>query len=261
MERIMDDFESQRKAEEIYSRRNGINISDNRKKYFSIYKFLFQFLVLINLSILFIVYSNRNWIFNSEFLKQVDSFYNVNVLEKINSILNDEENKEKNEFDDVNNVLEKETIEKSDENLNNLQSEEKNEKEKIKDSYSFIKPIDGTITSFFGNRLSENSKINGFHTGIDISAVEGTKIKSAMSGTVDSVSTQGNYGKHLRIKNDNVTTLYAHCKEILVEVGENIIQGQEIAEVGNTGNSTGPHLHFKIRYNDEYLDPNEYISF
>lgn len=62
-------------------------------------------------------------------------------------------------------------------------------------------------------------------------------------------------GNHLKIQIEDVTILYAHCNKVYVQQGEKIIQGQEIAEVGNTGNSTGPHLHFEIRKEDRLVDP------
>lgn len=82
-----------------------------------------------------------------------------------------------------------------------------------------------------------------------------------MEGTVTQVSSQGDYGKHIRIVNGEITTLYAHCSKIYVKEGDNIKQGQEIAEVGSTGNVTGPHLHFEIRRNGEFVDPDSVIDF
>ncbi len=62
-------------------------------------------------------------------------------------------------------------------------------------------------------------------------------------------------GNHLKVKIEDVVIIYAHCKIINVRQGEHVIQGQEIAEVGSTGNSTGPHLHFEIRKEDRLVDP------
>ncbi len=259
MERIIDDYESRRRAEEIYSRRNGVNIEKTKKKYFSIYKFLFQLLVLVNLATCLILYKNKNFVFSSEFLNTVNEFYNINVNEKIEEFFMEEQNNEEQNIKEENSAI---TEEKSE---NDIQNEQSNNgisiEDKIKNSYSFTKPIEGTITSFFGKRESSNENISGFHTGIDISAVEGTKIRSAISGKVIEVSNLGNYGNHLKIQNDDIITLYAHCKKILVNEGDEIYQGQDIAEVGSSGKSTGPHLHFEIRYLDEYIDPREFIKF
>ncbi len=258
MERIVDDFDSARRAKEIYSRKNGIISDSEKKKYFSIYKFLFQLLVLINLAVCLVIYKNRNFIFSSEFMECVNVFFSVNITDKINDF-----------FQDDNSGINIENTSNSTEqkNISNNIVESNNSKntvskiDVIKESYSFEKPIEGTITSFFGNRESENKNISGFHTGTDISAIKGTKIKSAISGKVIQVSEKGDYGKHLKIKNNEITTLYAHCNNIFVKEGDEIQVGQEIAEVGNTGNSTGPHLHFEIIYNDEYINPCDIIKF
>ena len=68
-------------------------------------------------------------------------------------------------------------------------------------------------------------------------------------------SSTGDYGNHLIIQTNDITLVYAHCNKLYVKEGENVKQGQEIAEVGATGNATGPHLHFEIRYQDRYVDP------
>lgn len=68
-------------------------------------------------------------------------------------------------------------------------------------------------------------------------------------------------GKHIKIRCNNVTTLYAHCSKILVKEGQIVAQGQKIAEAGSTGNSTGNHLHFEIRVDDRFVDPSKIINF
>ena len=65
----------------------------------------------------------------------------------------------------------------------------------------------------------------------------------------------------MRIQNGDVITLYAHCSEIYVNEGSHVLQGQEIAEVGSTGNVTGPHLHFEIRRNDTLVNPEDIVNF
>lgn len=125
----------------------------------------------------------------------------------------------------------------------------------IKSSINFIKPVNGTISSMFGLRNPTTSTVPKNHTGTDIAAVTGTKIISATDGTVISASSKGDYGKHLKIQINDVIIVYAHCNKLYVNEGEVIKQGQEIAEVGATGNTTGPHLHFEVRYQDRYVDP------
>ncbi|MBO5413786.1 MAG: M23 family metallopeptidase [Clostridia bacterium] len=68
-------------------------------------------------------------------------------------------------------------------------------------------------------------------------------------------------GNHIKITNGDVSTLYAHCKTIYVKEGDKISQGQQIGETGSTGNVTGPHLHFEIRRNNEYIDPDLILDF
>lgn len=126
--------------------------------------------------------------------------------------------------------------------------------EYIKQNFTMVLPANAVITSHYGKReateiVSEN------HQGIDIGVVEGTKIVAAMEGTVSVVSDEGEYGTHVKIENEDVVTIYAHCSKILVEEGEKVKTGQEIALSGNTGKTTGPHLHFEIRRSGRSVDP------
>jgi murein DD-endopeptidase MepM/ murein hydrolase activator NlpD len=131
----------------------------------------------------------------------------------------------------------------------------------ILDFKMLIIPLKGTITSRFGLRNPETPTVPKNHTGIDIAANEGTVFVAAMSGVVEKVSNEGDLGNHFKISNDDVSTVYAHCKTIYVKQGDKVIQGQEIGEVGSTGNSTGPHLHFEIRKNNRYVDPDLLLKF
>lgn len=122
---------------------------------------------------------------------------------------------------------------------------------------TLIKPISGTITSKFG---ANSSRRSGSHTGLDIAAPKGTNIKAAASGTVTFSGTKGSYGKMVIISHgDGVETYYAHCSKLNVSVGYKVSQGQVIAEVGSTGNSTGNHLHLEIRKNGTILNPQHYV--
>ena len=127
----------------------------------------------------------------------------------------------------------------------------------IKENYSLIVPLKGTISSRFGPRTATGI-ISGNHAGIDIAVNEGTVFVASMTGTVTYVSGEGGYGNHVYIEKDDVTTLYAHCKTIYVKEGDTVNQGQPIGEVGQTGNATGPHLHFEIRKQSRVVNP-EYI--
>jgi len=130
-----------------------------------------------------------------------------------------------------------------------------NEAKEIKKNISFMAPIKGRISSTFGWRNPTTSTVPKYHTGLDIAAVEGTKIKSATDGKVIMVSSAGDYGNHYQIQVKDVILVYAHCKKLYLKEGDTVKQGQEIAEVGSTGNSTGPHLHFEIRKGERKIDP------
>lgn len=139
-------------------------------------------------------------------------------------------------------------------------SEEEQEIQTIKNTASFIKPIEGTISSKFGLRNPTTATVPKNHTGTDIAANTGTKIKAATDGEVVLASSEGDYGNHLKIQIGQVSIIYAHCNKLYVKQGDKITQGQEIAEVGSTGNSTGPHLHFEIRLNEKPVDPQKILQ-
>lgn len=145
------------------------------------------------------------------------------------------------------------------ENSENQETKEVSQMEQdanhIKASINFIKPINGKISSGFGARNPTTASVPKNHTGTDIAAEKGTKILSATEGKVILASSTGDYGNHLIIQTNDITLVYAHCNKLYVKEGENVKQGQEIAEVGKTGNATGPHLHFEIRYQNRYVDP------
>lgn len=120
-----------------------------------------------------------------------------------------------------------------------------------------ILPIEnGRYTSFFGFRVNPVTDEYGFHSGVDIASSEGSNIRAALSGRVQSVGEDSRAGKYIKISHQNgLITFYCHCSEILAEEGANIRQGETIALVGSTGMSTGPHLHFEIRKNNIRYDP------
>lgn len=111
-----------------------------------------------------------------------------------------------------------------------------------------IKPIySGRISSRFGKRWGK------FHDGIDIAAPTGTRVYAAHAGKViNSGSNLSGYGKTIIIRRvDGLTTVYAHNSKLIAKLGENVGQGDLISNVGSTGRSTGPHLHFEIRVKRE----------
>lgn len=132
--------------------------------------------------------------------------------------------------------------------------------EYVKSNFSFIKPAQGIVTSRFGPREATQI-ISANHEGIDIGANTGTPIYASMEGTVINVSNYGDYGKHFSIKNEDVITLYAHCNKINVTKGQVVSQGQKVAEMGSTGRTTGPHLHFEIQREGRVINPEYVLEF
>lgn len=123
----------------------------------------------------------------------------------------------------------------------------------------FINPISGIITSRFGAVSSIRSSV---HTGLDIGASTGTPIEAAAAGTVTFSGSKGSYGYMIAIDHgDGVLTYYAHCSALYKSVGEYVDQGEVIAAVGSTGNSTGPHLHLEVRVDGVAYDPTDYFSY
>ena len=128
---------------------------------------------------------------------------------------------------------------------------------KVSLGISLIKPVSGIISSRFGAR--SNIRVSS-HTGLDIATSTGTPINAAASGTVTFSGWKGSYGYLLVVTHSNgVQTYYGHCQKLYVSTGQTVSQGQTIAAVGSTGNSTGPHLHFEIRVNGVAYNPQNYL--
>lgn len=283
MEKILNDEEKIRRAEEIYFRRNGhedlIRKKLDKKNINVKHKILLNLLIMFNLTILVFCVQNKDYIFTKEFIGKIDE-YNSNASGKIlnvfDSFFREEEKEEldykmeENETNEKNSetILEKTNIivENSDNpnelkntisSMNEMEMDIKN----LKVAYKFVNPLNGTVSSGFGARESKYQNVTGYHTGVDIAANSGTPIFASMQGIVELVSGEGDYGKHVKIRCNNVYTLYAHCSKIFVEEGQIVAEGQKIASVGSTGNSTGPHLHFEIRVEDRFVDPTKIINF
>ena len=116
-------------------------------------------------------------------------------------------------------------------------SQEDLDVEYIKQNYSIMWPLNGIITSSFGPRTPTDI-VSANHCGLDIAGNIGDSIVAAMDGTVTLVSSEGDYGNHIKIENGDITTLYAHCSTLLVVEGTEVKQGNKIAEVGETGRAT-----------------------
>ena len=305
MERILNQDERIRRAEELYARRKnqgesrstatvnveGVNSSKLTKKLIK------QFIICLIIYIAFYAIKSTPDIVSQEVMYKISDIleYDINIQElynKFNAYINKSDEESNTSVE--NNTLIEETLSVTDnvsevENVNVVENSETTisnqeeiqeenvepqvveessslsqmqiDAEYIKANYSIIKPLEGEITSRYGIRNPTVPTVPKYHTGIDIARVTGTVIIAAMDGTVEFVSSEGDYGNHLKITNGEVSTLYAHCSTIYVKEGDKITQGQQIAEVGATGNVTGPHLHFEIRRNNQYVDPDLVLQF
>jgi murein DD-endopeptidase MepM/ murein hydrolase activator NlpD len=122
-------------------------------------------------------------------------------------------------------------------------------------------PVSGVLTDGFGVRQNPFSgKQFEFHKGQDISAPKGTSVVAVAEGTVKLARWMGGYGQAVIIEHGNgISTRYGHLSKIEVVAGQTIKRGEEIGQVGSTGRSTGPHLHFEVRVSEQAVDPTEYV--
>ena len=288
-----------RRAEEIYVRRKegtmprtttvSIN-NDNKKELKLLKKMIIQIAISLVIYLIIYVIQNNNYIFSEEFLKKANELlsYDINFEQMYENIKQNIESniqkiKDKQTNDGAigganeNEIEENKTEETSTENTENIEdtatdeskaneeqthtlSQEEQDIANIKATTTFIKPVEGTISSQFGQREPTTSTVPKNHTGVDIAANMGTKIVASTGGEVVLASEEGDYGKHLKIQIGEVSIIYAHCNNLYVKQGDTISQGQEIAEVGSTGNSTGPHLHFEIRISERTVDPQKILE-
>jgi len=277
----------------------SLNNDDNKKDIKLLKKMVIQIILSLLIYGIIYIIQNNNYIFSEEFLKKADEIlsYDMNFSQMYQDIksnieketLNIKNNLQKNDnqqgITNLENNIQNETEQgaigganeqetnTTDVNSNQNNPEENNSQEStqelsqeekdinnIKATTTFIKPIEGTISSKYGQREPTTATVPKNHTGVDIATNMGTKIKSATSGEVVIASEEGDYGKHLKIQIGDVSIIYAHCNNLYVKQGDQISQGQEIAEVGTTGNSTGPHLHFEIRISERTIDPQKILE-
>ena len=125
----------------------------------------------------------------------------------------------------------------------------------------FIYPTRGRLSSGFGYRADPFTGKRRFHNGIDLANATGTRINATMAGRVADVGDRPNgYGKYVIIKHSNgYQSLYGHMNKISVREGQYIYQGEKVGEMGNTGRSTGPHLHFSVYKNNSPVNPLTYL--
>ena len=280
MERTMSVEEKIRRAEQIYERRKQgsdkqiatVSVNNEKKDIRLLKKMIVQILICISIYLVIYFINNSEYVFSKDFINKINEIlsYDVNFMDLYNTI-KDQYNKiivNNNEQEQPEQTKEQEENTTQDgiggavEDLQNT-SDVKEETTKelsqseqdiinVKNTTTFIKPIEGIISSKYGQRDTATGRVPKNHTGTDIAANLGTKIKSATDGEVVLASEEGDYGKHLKIQIGEVSIIYAHCNILYVKQGDKVTQGQEIAEVGSTGNSTGPHLHFEVRTSPGY---------
>ena len=265
MERLMSVEDTIKRAEEIYERRHGISntiakVNVNEKKDVKLLKkMIIQIIVCMSIYIIIYVIQNNNFPFSQDFINKTDEIlsYDTNFLQmyedvknQILTFINKDKNEsekapeesiggsEENNDQNIEVGQEENTNQESNEQQNNQMSEADKEIQTIKSTTTFIKPIEGIISSKYGQREQATGNVPKNHTGTDIAANIGTKIKSATDGEVVLSSEEGDYGKHLKVQIGEVSIIYAHCNQLYVKQGDQVKQGQEIAEVGSTGNST-----------------------
>ena len=273
MERTLSVEEKIRRAEAIYEKRQGntrpvatIKVGEREKKDLKLLKkMLIQILICTIIYLVIYAVQNNQYVFSEDFTNKINEIlsYDTNFMELYNnvknSILSFFSTTKENNSEEQNNIVQNaiggaveenvttEGIDVAEPEQEKELSQTEQDIENVKNTTTFIKPIEGVISSKFGQRDTATGTVPKNHTGTDIAANLGTKIKSATNGEVVLASEEGDYGKHLKIQIGEVSIIYAHCNNLYVKQGDIVTQGQEIAEVGSTGNSTGPHLHFEIR--------------
>jgi murein DD-endopeptidase MepM/ murein hydrolase activator NlpD len=126
---------------------------------------------------------------------------------------------------------------------------------------SFVYPVRGVMSSNYGWRIDPIANVGRFHSGIDLAAPLGTPVMATMDGKVSHVAVNSVYGNYIILTHSGgYQSLYAHLSAVTVKQGASVIQGTKIGEVGSTGYSTGPHLHFAVFKNDKVINPLEVLK-
>ena len=127
--------------------------------------------------------------------------------------------------------------------------------------FDYCAPVAGTLSSDFGYREHPTEGEERFHYGVDLAADTGTEVRCFANGAVTAVGDSSSYCRYCVVAHEGgFSTLYAHCSRITVSSGAAVKRGQKIAEVGDTGMATGPHLHFELQREGTYLNPIYYVS-
>lgn len=134
------------------------------------------------------------------------------------------------------------------------------DKNEILQTTPSVRPTSGWVSSNFGSRVSPFTGDMSQHRGIDIAADIGTPIRAPAAGIVTAANMDAGYGKVITIDHGHgIVTRYGHCSQMYVKVGQRVRRGDTIGAVGNTGRSTGPHLHYEVRLQGVHVNPERYI--
>jgi len=121
-------------------------------------------------------------------------------------------------------------------------------------------PVEGPVTGSFGERIDPFNGEGAFHSGVDIGAVYGQPIMAPAEGIVEFADFMGGYGRAVILDHGHgITTRYGHMKSFAVYPGQHVHRGDTIGYVGDSGRSTGPHLHYEVRINDVPVNPHKYL--
>lgn len=179
----------------------------------------------------------------------------------------EEENKQKEESTKKKDTKKEKTRSNKSTSDNTNSSTQKNTQDNTSNNtasisgYGWPLSTSGRISSYFGYRNAPTAGASTFHKGIDVSVPVGTSVLATKSGTVVTSTYSSSAGNYIAIYHgDGVYSYYMHCSSLLVNVGTKVSKGQKIALSGNTGISTGPHLHFAIYANGAYVNPLNYVS-
>ncbi len=197
----------------------------------------------------------------------------VDTLEEAQKVVEDIKNEYQKDLELDLQVIEKYTSDKDEINIETAQVAQENiEKEvetiirengctKINGIVIASMPLDYTTTYYISSRYGEISRVrSSAHKGLDLACSYGTDIKAVADGKVIFSGYSGAYGYLVKVDHgNNVETWYAHCSKLNVISGQEVHAGDVISQVGSTGNSTGPHLHFEVRINGNAVNPQTYV--
>ncbi len=123
-------------------------------------------------------------------------------------------------------------------------------------------PVSGPLTSGYSYRINPISGKHEFHGGADIAGSMSGPIGAFADGTVEYIGQNDSYGLYLQVDHGNgIKSFYAHCSKLCVSKGQAVKLGEKVAEIGETGDATGPHLHLELKYNKLHLNPEYYVTF